>query len=307
MTRAGALDTLGLRRSQILAIAEPMIAFATQRAKEKAQGQGSLFDILGGADSDDAGDAGSVPIPDIPEFDWDEILSNEKELLGFYVSGHPLDPYADMIKTFARPIRSIEELEDGQCVRLAGMVGSFVKKFGKQSGKQFGVLQLEDLDSSCECMAYERALKNLADSGVKTEPGTPILVEVTVSKKDEAEKPRLMIDKFYSLEDAAAHFSDEFYMHLYSGKYTKDDLQKLSQILTASPGKTKLMFCLVKEDDTVVFIESYRAKVSLTAKVLKEIEAIFGKGCFRIKPSADRRPFVKKWTPKPDAQQAQKS
>ena len=307
MTRAGALDTLGLRRSQILAIAEPMISFATQRAKEKAQGQGSLFDILGGADSDDAGDAGSVPIPDIPEFEWDEILSNEKELLGFYVSGHPLDPYADLVRTFARPIRCIEDLEDGQCVRIAGMVGSFVKKFGKQSGKPFGILQLEDLDASCECMAYERALKNLAEGSVKTEPGTPILVEVTVSKKDEAEKPRLMIDRFYSIEEAPTHFSDEFYLHLYSGKYTNDDLQKLSQIFRENPGKTKLMFCLVKEDDTVIFIESFKTGVSLSSDILKKIENIFGKGCYRIKPSADRRPFVKKWTPKADVQQEQKN
>ena len=307
MTRAGALDTLGLRRSQILAIAEPMISFAMQRAKDKAQGQGSLFDILGGADSSDAGDAGSVPIPDIPEFEWDEILDNEKELLGFYVSGHPLDPHAQLVKTFARPIHSIESLADGQCVRLAGMVGSFVKKFGKQSGKQFGVLQLEDLDASCECMAYERALKNLADSGVKTEPGSPILVEVTVSKKDEAEKPRLMIEKFYALEEAPQHFSDEFYLHIYSGKYSKNDLEKLSKLFSASPGKTKLFICLVKEDDTVIFIEAMNSKVTITSSMLKEIEAIFGSGCYRIKPSADRKPFVKKWNKPQDQGQEQKS
>ena len=298
MTRAGALDTLGLRRSQILAIAEPMIAFASQRAKDKAQGQGSLFDLLGGSDSEDAGDAGSVPIPDIPEFEWDEILSNEKELLGFYVSGHPLDRHADMVKTFARPIHSLDEVADGTCVRLAGMVGSFTRKFGKQSGKQFGVLQLEDLDSTCECMAYERALKNLSESGVPTEPGTPILVEATISRKEEAEKPRVMIDRFYKLEDAPQHFSDEFYLHLYSGKYSADDLKSISEILSNSPGKTKLMICLVKEDDSVVFIETFKGGVTLTRDILNKIEAILGKGCFRIKPAADRRPFVRKWSNK---------
>ena len=181
------------------------------------------------------------------------------------------------------------------------MVGSFAKKISKMSGKPFGILQLEDLDSTCECMAYERAMKNLAESGVKTEPGTPVLVEVTVSKKDEAERPRIMIDRFYSLEDAPKHFSDEFYLHLHSGKYTKDDLQRLAELLRNSPGKTKLMICLVKEDDTVIFIESFKAGVSLSASLLKEIETLFGKGCYRIKASADRRPFVKKWTPKGDA------
>ncbi|MBO5644823.1 MAG: hypothetical protein J6S90_06210, partial [Lentisphaeria bacterium] len=307
MTRAGALDALGLRRSQILAIAEPMIAFATQRAKEKAQGQGSLFDMLGGAESEDVGDAGSVPIPDIPEFDWEEILSNEKELLGFYVSGHPLDRYAGVIKTFARPIRTLEELSDNSCVRLAGMVGSFTKKFGKASGKPFGVLQLEDLDATCECMAYERALKNLAESQVKTEPGTPILIEATVSRKDEAEKPRIMIDRFYSLEDAPAHFSEEFYLHLRSGKYSRKDLETLTGLFSASPGKTKLMICLVKEDDSVVFIESHMGGITVTSEIIGRIEALFGKDSYRIKPAPDRKPFVRKWTPKPSEQEQAKS
>ena len=307
MTRAGALDALGLRRSQILAIAEPMIAFATQRAKEKAQGQGSLFDMLGGAESEDVGDAGSVPIPDIPEFDWEEILSNEKELLGFYVSGHPLDRYAGVIKTFARPIRTLEELSDNSCVRLAGMVGSFTKKFGKASGKPFGVLQLEDLDSTCECMAYERALKNLAESKVKTEPGTPILIEATVSRKDEAEKPRIMIDRFYRLEDAPAHFSEEFYLHLRSGKYSRKDLETLTGLFSASPGKTKLMICLVKEDDSVVFIESHMGGITVTSEIIGRIEALFGKDSYRIKPAPDRKPFVRKWTPKPSEQEQAKS
>ena len=275
-----------------------MIAFASQRAKDKAQGQGSLFDLLGGGESEDAGDAGSVPIPDIPEFEWDEILSNEKELLGFYVSGHPLDRHANLIKTFARPIHSLEEIADGTCVRLAGMVGSFTRKFGKQSGKQFGVLQLEDLDSSCECMAYERALKNLNESNVPTAPGTPILVEATISRKDEAEKPRVMIDRFYSLEDAPEHFSDEFYLHLYSGKYTPENLKEVSDLLSNSPGKTKLMICLVKTDDSVVFIETFRGGVTLNSDILRKIEAILGIGCYRIKPAADRRPFVRKWNNK---------
>ena len=109
LTRAGALDGLGLRRSQILAIAEPMMEFAKVRAAERAAGQGSLFDLL---DEADAGEVCSVPIPDIPEFDQEEILKSEKELLGFYVTGHPLDYCAELVRAFASvPLRDLDRAQ----------------------------------------------------------------------------------------------------------------------------------------------------------------------------------------------------
>ena len=296
LTRAGALDGLGLRRSQILAIAEPMMSFASQKAKDKAAGQGSLFDLLAGDDA--ANDGCDIPIPDIPEFEWEDILKNEKELLGFYVSGHPLEPRSELVHTFGTPIRTLGEAADGAALRLAGMVSAFTKKFSKNSNKPFGILTLEDFDASCECMIYDRALDAMTRAEIPTEPGTPLLLEVTVSRRDENERPRVVVDKVHLLSEAPALFTEEIYLHLFEGRASEKQQQELAELAKASPGQAKLILCLVRENDTVLFIES-GFKVAVDARFLKSVEGILGKGAFKIKPLPVRQPAPRRWK-KPD-------
>ncbi len=293
LTRAGALDGLGLRRSQILAIAEPMMAFAAGRARDKASGQGSLFDLLEG---DDSADACSVPVPDIPEFDADEILKSEKELLGFYVTGHPLDRHADLVRNFASvPIRSLGELKDNSQVRLTGMVGSFTSKFSKNSGKQFGVLQLEDLDSSIECMLYERALNAVNAAGIELEPGMPLLLEATVSKRDESENPRVIIERLMPLDEAPLHYAEQLHIHLYAERVDNGTVQRLAQVCGGFPGDTDLVLCVVGGDDSVTFIEARGMRVSVAAELLKEIDTLLGPGNYRLKARPYNPPPRRMW------------
>ena len=281
LTRAGALDGLGLRRSQILAIAEPMMEFAKVRAAERAAGQASLFDLL---DEADAGEVCSVPIPDIPEFDQEEILKSEKELLGFYVTGHPLDYCAELVRAYASvPLRDLDKLNDNAQVRLTGMVGSFTQKFSKNSGKQFGILQLEDLDSSAECMIYERALNTLIGSGIEMLPGTPLLLEATVSKRDEAEKPRVIVDRVVLLGEAPAEITEELHLHIYASEITSEKLKQVSEACFRTPGDTRVVVCLVGTDDSVNFIESRGRKISVTPELLRELDSILGTGHYRLK------------------------
>lgn len=293
LTRAGALDGLGLRRSQILATAEPMMAFAAGRARDRASGQGSLFDLLDGGES---AEACSVPIPDIPEFDSDEILKSEKELLGFYVTGHPLDRHAGLVRTFAsHPIRSLGTLKDNTQVRLTGMVGGFTSKFSKNSGKPFGVLQLEDLDSSIECMLYERALNAVNSAGIVLEPGVPLLLEATVSKRDESENPRVIVERLMPLEEAPLHFTERLHVHLYADRIGNGTVRELAEIFGRYPGDAELVFCVVGRDDSVTFIEARGRGVSVAPELLAEIDRVLGTGNYRLKARPYDPPPRRAW------------
>ncbi|MBO5762714.1 MAG: DNA polymerase III subunit alpha, partial [Lentisphaeria bacterium] len=199
LTRAGSFDSLGLRRSQILAISEAMLKITAEKAADKASGQASLFDLLSGEEST----ACTIQIPDIPEFSKDEILENEKELLGFYVTGHPLDPYLELVRAFdTTTIRKLNAPPEENAsasdtppedvsVRLAGLVSAYTQKFSKSSNKPMGILLLEDLDSSIECMLYSRLLEQLVRNQQEIKPGMPVLLEATISRKDDSERPRV--------------------------------------------------------------------------------------------------------------------
>ena len=291
LTRAGAFDSLGLRRSQILAVSEPMMAYAIQRAKDKASGQGSLFDLLGG-DDDGGGDAG-VPIPDIPEFEWLELLKSEKELLGFYVSGHPLQPKSLLLKSFGTPLKEIEELNkkmsdnhtDSMSLRLVGMVSSYTTKISKKTQKPFGIMLLEDLDSSCELMLYERTLSKLKEENITLETGSEVVLEVTARRNDEGERPRLVVEKLTMLDYAPELYTEELFLHIYENNLTPETLPELAKLCKNNVVKekgAKLILCIVNDRETV-FIESRMGDIRVDARFLKKCEKLLGEKNYRIK------------------------
>ena len=282
LIRAGALDGLGLRRSQLLATADETIAFAADRARDRAAGQGSLFDLLDGGEEESG--VCDIPVPDIPEFEWSEILKSEKELLGFYVSGHPLDPDRALL-AYGTPLRELNDLTDNTPVRLAGMIDTYTLKFGKKSGKQFGVLKLEDIDASCEMMLYDRALGAVAKDGTPMLPGTPVLIEATVSRREEGEAPRVMVDRVMPLESAPEKYTRSLYLYYYQEKVRSAGAEELCRSFRRLPdGKTQVILCVVRKDDSVVYIEAGR-EVSVTREFLADAERVLGRGQLKIIPT----------------------
>ena len=232
-------------------------------------------------------------------------MKNEKELLGFYVSGHPLEPYKELVQAYGTPIRKIDEMEDGSPVRLAGMLAGFTKKFSKNSNKQFGIMSLEDFDSSCECMVYERALDAMTRDGIPTDPGTPLILEATVNRRDENERPRISVEKVYTLFEAPAKFTEEVYLHMYAQNVTPEQQDQLAQLVKSSAGNTKLIICLVREDDSVVFIES-GTFIEPDYNFLSGVIRILGRNSFKINAKPPRRPAPKRWKkPVDEAEPAQ--
>ena len=295
LIRAGALDAFGLHRSQLLAIADPMMAFAAERARDKALGQGSLFDLLSEEDSNN--DACSVQVPDIPEFEWDEILKSEKELLGFYVSGHPLQPKAELLRTFATPIHKLPEFGDNTTVRLAGMVLSYAVKYSKTTNKPFGVLQIEDLDANCECMIYEKALEQLNLNHVDTAPGAGVILEATVRRNPDSEKPRLIVERIHPLDAAPEEYSEELYLHIYQNEIAPDTVKTVAGLCRKAPeGKTKLIVCVVTDKDEVVFVESNLRPITVSRGLLHRIDETLGENHYRIKRT-DCQPPPRRWVP----------
>ena len=290
LARAGAFDSLNIRRSQILAIAEEALKNAASRAKDKAAGQGSLFDLLG--DGDESCDAG-VPIPDIPEFEWLDLLKSEKELLGFYVSGHPLQPKSLLLKSFGTPLKEIETLNekmknnhtDSISLRLVGMVSSYVTKISKKTQKPFGIMLLEDLESSCELMLYERTLGKLKEENITLETGSEVVLEVTARRNDEGERPRLVVEKLTMLDYAPELYTEELYLHIYEKNLTPETLPALAELCKENVVKekgAKLILCIVNDHETV-FIESRIGDIRVDYGFLKKCEMLLGEKNYRIK------------------------
>ncbi|MCI7643371.1 MAG: DNA polymerase III subunit alpha [Lentisphaeria bacterium] len=294
LAMAGAFDSFGLKRSQIMAISEETMNYAANLRRDKQNGQGSLFDFL---DSSEQETFCNVAIPDIPEIDQEDILNYEKELLGFYVTGHPFDRYNEVLKPLTNySLHNIAELKCSCGVRIAGMVKSFSRRTSAKSNREFAILAIEDLDTTVECMIYERTLKKLADVLQNIKPGDAILLDATATYSDEEDSIRLAAEDVTPFEAALPKYATELHLHLFEEETTPEMINEILTICQEhSLGKdrvlpdyyankyAKLVFCVVCKNNQVVFVECHRHKLLMTPEMIQKLKRVVGSNRYRIK------------------------
>lgn len=280
LIRAGALDSMGLKRSQLVSIIDASIQSAAGRRRDKEAGQGNLFDMLSDFDSSSFGD---VPPPDIPEFEEAEILNDEKTLLGFYVSGHPLAKHAELVELYSSTsIAKIHDMPTDCGVKIGGMIKEVSRKTSKRDGKYFAILQFEDLTGTIECLVYNRAYETCKDLLL---PEEPLLIEALTKKNEDQSSPCVLVaERVHPLKKAYELFSTELHIHIYEGGADESKLEALKKLFKDSPGKTSLVICIKTVNGHAVFIEaSEKYNVTVTQELLQAVHDTLGEKRYKIK------------------------
>jgi DNA polymerase-3 subunit alpha len=151
LVKCGAFDWTGVERAQLCSEIDGALAAASSANRDRAAGQFSMFDDFAVANK--ASKSGRNSGPKVPPWNSAEKLAFEKELLGFYVTGHPLDDYRSALEKFV-PIASLGEQEDKSTVSIGGALTLVEKKFTKKDNKPFAVVVIEDLTASMEVMIW---------------------------------------------------------------------------------------------------------------------------------------------------------
>lgn len=280
LIRTGALDSFGLKRSQLLATQEETLRAAKRNREDSKNGQISLFELL---DESSRDKFLYVQFPDIPEIDESDILKAEKELLGFYVTGHPLGKYADIIETFSTvKLRNLGEMQDNVGVRVGGIVKNWQRKVSKKSGKAFAILELEDLDSSVECMVYSECLDKLGEN-YNAELDTPLFINAFTSQREEGERMKLVAQEIVSIDKVIQDYTEEIHLHIYEGSSLEKELQRILEICNKHHGAVKVIICLSTISGEIVFIESRKNKVAVNDQTLGMIQDCLGEKRYRLK------------------------
>jgi DNA polymerase-3 subunit alpha len=199
LIKAGAFDCLGENRAQHLAVYEGLIESAQNNSRKNIEGQISLFQM----NADSMNSSGlSSRLPDVANFSKDLLMAMEKEMLGVYLTGHPLSDHAEKIERVAtitsEDLAHAEingAVQDGMAVVMAGMISSKRTLITKKN-KMMAFVQLEDLFGTVEVVVfpnvYEAAQGLLKNDGV-------IVVKGTVNFKED-EEPKLLADKIFDIE-----------------------------------------------------------------------------------------------------------
>ncbi len=191
LIKAGALDSFDYSRKSLIAQIEEIIDAAKRAGDAKKNAVGSLFG--GGEEMTSV----TLELNHLDEFEPMEILEMEKESLGFYVSGHPLDKYRETLSEINYTLSSeISDLADGSQALIIGKIESITEKISKK-GNKFGIANIMDLHGNIELMLFDKRLKEL-DEGFDTTK--PIAFKVKISK--DGEFTRMNILKIESIKDA---------------------------------------------------------------------------------------------------------
>lgn len=202
---AGACDGLGGHRAQLIAALDSAMSEATLQQEEAEKGQGSLFgDLLGGSpeESGPAKQSGAPSLPNSPPWTESERLQREKELLGFYISGHPLEKYRTESELFAT--HTVSQLGNWapEQVTIGVVVTAIKRQISKKSGNEFARLTVEDFSGSSEVLVFPEAWGVIAE---RVRPDIPLLLKGGYSKKDQGvENATFIVDGVTRFEEVRA-------------------------------------------------------------------------------------------------------
>ncbi|HEX7118679.1 MAG TPA: DNA polymerase III subunit alpha [Longimicrobiales bacterium] len=243
---AGACDSLATRlpsgaphRAQLLEGLEDAVREAQLRAAERESGQASLFDAFdGGAESDAAEMRPEPKLPDVEPWPEAERLAREKEILGFFISGHPLDKFREEVRVFEHVhTGNLKDFRD-QKVELACVVTSVSRQISRRNGNEWGRITVEDFHGTASVLAFGEAWERCRHLLVQD---AAVVVWGSVSGRDRDEDdPPIFLDDVVPLADIRKTDAIAVEVRLSPGVAAADAVAAATRAFRASPGEAPL-------------------------------------------------------------------
>jgi DNA polymerase-3 subunit alpha len=275
LVKAGAFDNLGHRRRALVAIHEDAVDQYAEVKRNEAAGQDSLF---GGFEAVEHGGFGAltIAIPDIEEWDKQTLLGHEREMLGLYVSDHPLFGIEHLLAAASDStigqLLVDEERAEGSTVSVGGLVTGVQRKLTKR-GDPWAVVRLEDLEGGIDVMVFPSTYQQA--STLLTEDATLVVKGRLKRREDTCELHATEVTAL-SLQDAA---SGPVVLSLPVTRCTAPVVERLKDVLASHPGMAEVHLRLLGKDSTKVMRLDERLRVSPTPALMADLKELLGPGC----------------------------
>ncbi|HMP76240.1 MAG TPA: DNA polymerase III subunit alpha [Kiritimatiellia bacterium] len=271
LVRCGAFDFTGLERSRLFAGIETAMGRAASEQRDRKVGQFSLFDQLEPA----AAGGSDESLPAVDPWPQSQNLAGEKELLGFYISGHPLAALRTEIARYSlHSFSQLRDAADQTQTRIAGLVTQYTKRFTKKDQKAMCVFRLETLEGSMEVVVFPAVFEQYA---VHLREEAPVLVCGELAK--EGDQARLRANEIYPLPDAHRYFAQKVSLHVPEARASGEVFREARQILRGNPGDVPVTICIeYAGGERVVIAAEHTFKTTATARVIHDLEKVLGEG-----------------------------
>ena len=289
LVRCGAFDFTGIPRGRMFAGVDSAMSRAASDQRDRRAGQISLFDMLGGGAAQQATAAGDHDLPPGDVWTESQLLTGEKELLGFFISGHPLTQFEWILDRYSLTGEgALEEVPSGTLVRIGGLVSSFQKRFTKKTQEPMGTFRLERMDGSVEAVAFPSTFNAY---GVYLKDDAPIMVCGTVGRDDkpgqQSQQLKLTVQEIYPLGDVPRLFTESVRIHLPEHQATTENLLRLKELVRQHPGQTPLSVVVMLPSGEKIYVNAHSTlHVSPSEGFIRTVQQLLGEESLYIAPRA---------------------
>jgi DNA polymerase-3 subunit alpha len=267
LIKCGAFDTTGNYRSQMMASLENCIDYGQRVQRERTDPQMGLFNLTE--------EQKSINLPSMPEIEeWNEkeLLTLEKESLGFYITGHPLSRYENILEKFTNTNSvTLKEQNDGDAIRIGGMVRN-TKIIKTKRGDLMAFVTLEDLHGAVEITIFSSLYSKVYD--LLTDDSA-ILVQGHLQKEENSVK--LLAESVISMDKAEETWTTSIHFNLDIARTDKALLEKLNTAIKRHPGSCKAYIHLMNPEKTETIIAlSDMIKLKAGSSLIREVNRLVG-------------------------------
>lgn len=289
---SGACDSFGKHRSVLIASMEKAMNEASIKIRDKLSGQGSLFDMFSPQEQKSL-----TPEIDLPEYPLNERLAKELDLLGFYISGHPIQPFKkDLSRLTTHGLGELAEEENRTMVRVGGFPSSISKGIAKKSGKPFLSFKVEDDQGSIQILCFGDNTDRFAAS-LKTDH--PCIVTGQLNKGDES---KIFAEDVRGLDPFLRDCTEQVQIRFDHSRVTSETLENLFKLLQNYKGPVPVLIGFYFPDGQYAWLETNESfSIKPSRDLAEAVESLCGPKTWSTRLKIPPLPEAKRWTKKKEA------
>ena len=295
LIKCGACDSLGETRAGMFASLERVMSRAASNASDRARGQNSLFGMFSEAEPPKSAEVARQ----VAEWPQHELLAHEKELLGFYVTGHPMTPFAPLLQKYClHNSTTAKTLAPRTLTRIGGMISGLQQGVSKKSGKPYAMVTLEDLEGTMSMLCMNENYDKYSDLLVT---GKALLIVAEVNNDED--KAKLFPQEIMPLETAPRKYTKQVHLRLQTAHLTPEHMVSLHVLTEGHRGNCPLFLCLRQPSGQIVFIETHdRFYVVPSLALQQAVDDMFGEDTYYARvdmslPERQQRRWEKRGEP----------
>ncbi|MGB3241426.1 MAG: DNA polymerase III subunit alpha [Candidatus Omnitrophota bacterium] len=272
LVKCGAFDSTGIRRSQAMAILDKVLEMAGKTQKDRRNGQLSFFDDIG---AEETFKGAFQEIPDIEEWPEHELLANEKEMLGFYITEHPLARFERLLNAYSTcSVSKLANLSDGQEVLIGGIIKKVRTTVTRKKGEKMAIVTLEDLDNFVGVLVFPTAYRK-APELIKED--SMIYVWGRLNLREE--EPKIVAEDIIPLESVKEAFTKSVLIKMSTTGLKEQTMEEIKGVIQKHKGKIPVFVDLISPEGRRIRLSTDSdLTVYPDDDLVGEIEEIVGSG-----------------------------